>query len=51
MLYLLGLSYGAVALVLEALGVYLSKTSVYEAVQAAALYLYGTGQVRNGYPG
>jgi transposase-like protein len=36
MLYLLGLSYGAVALVLEALGVYMSKTSVYEAVQAAA---------------
>jgi transposase-like protein len=36
MLYLLGLSYGAVSLVLEALGVYMSKTSVYEAVQAAA---------------
>ena len=36
MLYLLGLSYRAVALVLEALGVYMSKTSVYEAVQAAA---------------
>jgi len=36
MLYLLGLSYGAVALALEALGVYMSKSSVYEAVQAAA---------------
>ena len=36
MLYLLGLSYGAVSLALEALGVYLSKTTVYEAVQAAA---------------
>lgn len=36
MLYLLGLSYGATSLVLEALGVYMSKTSVYEAVQAAA---------------
>jgi hypothetical protein len=36
MLYLLGLSYGATSLALEAIGVYLSKTSVYEAVQAAA---------------
>ena len=36
MLYLLGLSYGAVSLALEALGVYLCKSSVYEAVQAAA---------------
>jgi transposase-like protein len=36
MLYLLGLSYGAVSLVLEALGMYMGKTSVYEAVQAAA---------------
>jgi len=36
MLYLLGLSYGAVSLALEALGVFMSKTSVYEAVQAAA---------------
>ncbi len=35
MLYLLGLSYGAVALMMEALGVFLSKTSVYRAVQAA----------------
>lgn len=36
MLYLLGLSYGAAALMLEALGVYLSKSSVYRSVQAAA---------------
>ncbi len=36
MLYLLGLSYGAVSLALEALGTYMSKSSVYDAVQAAA---------------
>ena len=36
MLYLLGLSYGAVSLALEALGVYLCKSQVYEVVQAAA---------------
>jgi transposase-like protein len=36
MLYLLGLSYGATSLVLEALGVYRSKSQVYDAVQAAA---------------
>ena len=36
MLYLLGLSYGTTSLALEALGVYMCKTSVYEAVQAAA---------------
>jgi transposase-like protein len=36
LLYLLGLSYGATSLALDALGVYMSKTSVYEAVQAAA---------------
>jgi transposase-like protein len=36
MLYLLGLSYGAVSLALEALGVYLCKSRVYEIVQAAA---------------
>jgi transposase-like protein len=36
MLYLLGLSYGAVSLALEALGIYQSKTQVYEAVQEAA---------------
>src|SRR4051812_3441139 len=36
MLYLLGLSYGAVALALEALGLSLCKSRVYDAVQAAA---------------
>jgi len=36
MLYLLGLSYGAVSLALEALGVSLCKSEVYEAVQEAA---------------
>jgi len=36
LLYLLGLSYGAVSLALEALGVYLCKSRVYDAVQAAA---------------
>ncbi len=36
MLYLVGLSYAAVALMLEALGVYLSKSSVYRSVPEAA---------------
>jgi transposase-like protein len=36
MLYVLGLSYGAVALVLGALGVWISKASVYRSVQATA---------------
>jgi transposase-like protein len=36
MLYLLGLSYGAVELMLDALGLFFSKTSVYRSVQAAA---------------
>jgi transposase-like protein len=36
MLYLLGLSYGAVSLALEALGVFLSKSQVYDVVQATA---------------
>jgi transposase-like protein len=36
MLYVLGLSYGAVVLVLEALGLWIGKTTVYEAVQAVA---------------
>jgi hypothetical protein len=36
LLYLLGLSYGAVALALEAIGAFVCKTQVYEAVQAAA---------------
>lgn len=36
MLYLLGLSYGATSLALEALGVYMCKSRIYDAVQAAA---------------
>jgi transposase-like protein len=36
LLYLLGLSYGAVSLALDALGVYMCKSRVYDAVQAAA---------------
>lgn len=36
LLYLLGLSYGATSLALEALGSYMGKSSVYEAVQGAA---------------
>jgi len=36
MLYVLGLSYGAVALVLTALGVWMSKVTVYRSVQATA---------------
>ena len=41
MLYLLGLSYGAVALALEALGFYLCKSRVYDAVQEAAARVPG----------
>jgi transposase-like protein len=36
LLYLLGLSYGAVSLALDALGVYMCKSRVYDAVQMAA---------------
>jgi hypothetical protein len=36
MLYLLGLSYGATSLALEALGVYLCKSRIYDAVQETA---------------
>jgi transposase-like protein len=36
MLYVLGLSYGAVALMMSALGVWMSKTSVYRVVQQSA---------------
>jgi len=36
LLYLLGLSYGATALALEALGVYVCKSRVYDTVQAVA---------------
>lgn len=50
MLYLLGLSYGAVALALQALGHAYSKSSVYYAVQAAAERVPGLrrGQVLGG---
>ncbi len=41
LLYLLGLSYGAVSLALEALGIPLGKTAVYLAVQAAAARVPG----------
>lgn len=51
MLYLLGLSYGAVAIMMEALGVYYSKTSVYQTVQAAAKAVPGLkrSQIVNEY--
>ncbi len=51
MLYLLGLSYGAVALMMEALGVFLSKTSVYRAVQSAAEAIPGMkrSEIAGGY--
>jgi transposase-like protein len=51
MLYLLGLSYGAVAIMMEALGVFYSKTSVYQAVQAAAKAVPGLkrNQIMAGY--
>jgi len=44
MLYLLGLSYGAVAIVLESLGIGIGKTSVYRAVQAVAAKVPGMKQ-------
>jgi len=44
MFYLLGLSYGAVSLVLEALGVYLCKSRVYDVVQVAAQRVPGLKQ-------
>ena len=46
MLYVLGLSYGAVAIVLEALGIGVGKTSVYRAVQAVADKVPGMQQSR-----
>jgi hypothetical protein len=51
MLYLLGLSYGAVEIVLGALGLYLSKTSAYRAVQAAGEAVVGMkrNQIMQGY--
>lgn len=44
MLYVLGLSYGAVALLLEALGLWMGKTTVYETVQAVAERVPGMKQ-------
>lgn len=44
MLYLLGLSYGAVVSMLEALGLWIGKTTVYEAVQAVAERVPGMKQ-------
>jgi len=44
LLYLLGLSYGAVSLTLEALGCYMCKSRVYDAVQAAAERVPGLRQ-------
>jgi Transposase IS66 family len=44
MLYLLGLSYGAVSLALEGLGVALWKSRVYDAVQEAASRVPGLSQ-------
>jgi hypothetical protein len=44
MLYLLGLSYGAAAIVLDSLGIGIGKTSVYRAVQAVAEKVPGMKQ-------
>jgi len=44
MLYILGLSYGAVAIVLAALGIGIGKSSVYRAVQAVAQRVPGMKQ-------
>lgn len=44
MLYILGLSYGAVAIVLESLGIGIGKTSVYRAVQTVAEKVPGLKQ-------
>src|SRR5947209_5586212 len=41
MLYLLGLSYGAVSLALDGLGISLCKSRVYDAVQEAAKHVPG----------
>lgn len=46
MLYVLGLSYGAVAIVLSALGIGIGKTSVYRAVQAVAQKVPGMQRER-----
>jgi hypothetical protein len=47
MLYVLGLSYGAVEIVLSSLGMGIGKTSVYRAVQAVAKQV--PGMQRDGY--
>ena len=44
MLYVLGLSYGAVALMLEALGIWIGKSTVYETVQMVAEHVPGMKQ-------
>jgi transposase-like protein len=51
MLYILGLSYGAVEIVLNCLGVGIGKTSVYRAVQAVAKKVPGmkSGKLLSGY--
>ena len=46
MLYILGLSYGAVEIVLNSLGIGIGKTSVYRAVQSAAEKVPGMRQKR-----
>ena len=50
LLYLLGLSYGAVSLALEALGTYMCKSRVYDAVQSVAEHVPGLkrGQIFEG---
>ena len=51
MMYLLGLSYGAVEIVLTSLGMGIGKTSVFRAVQAVAKQVPGlrSGKLLNGY--
>jgi len=51
MLYLLGLSYGAVEIVMNSLGIGIGKTSVYRAVQAVAKRVPGmkSGKLLSGY--
>jgi len=51
MLYVLGLSYGAVEIVLTSLGIGIGKTSIYRAVQAAAEKVPGMkqGKLLDGY--
>ena len=51
MLYILGLSYGAVGIVLNCLGIWIGKTSVYRAVQAVAKRVPGmkSGKLLSGY--